>query len=47
MVTNLDRKEINTALAKAIAFKNCQKDDAAADWARELVTLLGLKEILK
>lgn len=46
-VTTLDRTAINTALAKAIAYKNCGKDDQAADWGRQLIELLDLKEILK
>ena len=45
-VDNLDRQAINRALAKAIAYKNCGKDDAAAEWARALIALLDLKEIL-
>jgi hypothetical protein len=45
-VTALDRSEINRALAKAIAYKNCGKDDQANQWARKLVELLECAEIL-
>ena len=43
----LDRSAIARALAKAIAYKACGKDDAALEWARELVRLLHCAEILK
>lgn len=42
----MDRSEINRALAKAIAYKQCGKDDDARKWARRLVTLLECGEIL-
>lgn len=42
----IDRAEINRALAKAIAYKQCGKDDAAREWARRVVTLLQCSEIL-
>lgn len=42
----MDRSEINRALAKAIAYKNCGKDADAAEWARKLVKLLECAEIL-
>lgn len=42
----IDRKEVNTALAKAIAYKNCGKDHAAEQWARRLVELLECADIL-
>lgn len=42
----LDRSEINRALAKAIAYKQCGKDDEAENWGRELIKLLELEEIL-
>jgi hypothetical protein len=45
-MTNLDRSEINRALAKAIAYKNCGKDHAAETWAAELVRLLDCAGIL-
>jgi hypothetical protein len=42
----MDRSEINRALAKAMAYKNCGKDTEAAEWARRLVELLECAEIL-
>lgn len=42
----MDRQEINRALAKAIAYKNCGKDEEAAEWARKLVEMLECAEIL-
>ncbi len=43
----IDRAEISRALAKAIAYKNCNKNEEAKQWARELIKLLELAEILK
>ncbi len=43
----IDRSKTAQALAKAIAYKNCNKDKEAADWARELIRLMELAEILK
>lgn len=43
----IDRSAVNQALAKAIAYKNCGKDNMAAEWARELIKMLELSEILK
>lgn len=43
----VDRSEAARALAKAIAFKNCGKDDAANEWAIELVRVLECGDILK
>jgi hypothetical protein len=43
----IDRAEVARALAKAIAYKAVGKDQEAADWARRLVRLLELSEILK
>jgi hypothetical protein len=40
------RSEINRALAKAIAYKDCGKHDLAAEHARELIRLLGCADIL-
>ncbi len=40
------RIEINRALAKAIAYKNCGKDQQAAAWAAKLVRLLECHDIL-
>ena len=42
----MDRTEINRALAKAIAYKNCGKQELAEQWARKLVELLECAEIL-
>jgi hypothetical protein len=46
-MSQIDRSAVNTALAKAIAYKNCGKDSDAAEWARKLVRLLECAEILK
>lgn len=43
----IDRSAVARALAKAIAYKQCGKDLEAAQWARQLVALLELSEILK
>ena len=42
----IDRVEVNRALAKAIAYKNCGKDAQAEEWARTLIELLELAQIL-
>lgn len=42
----LDRSEINRALAKAIAYKQCGKDEQAELWALRLVHLLECSDIL-
>lgn len=47
MITTTDRQEIGKALNKAIAFINCGKEKDAEMWARQLVELLQLKQILK
>lgn len=43
----LDRSEISRAMAKAIAYKQCGKQEQAEEWARELVRLLECAEILR
>lgn len=43
----IDRSEVNRALAKSIAYKQCGKDDEAAAWATKLVLLLECSEILE
>lgn len=43
----IDRTAAAQALAKAIAFKACGKDQDAAAWARKLVTILECADILK
>jgi hypothetical protein len=45
-MTNLDRSEINRALAKAIAYKQCGKDLEARKWAAALVGMLECASIL-
>lgn len=42
----IDRVEVSRALAKAIAYKECGKDRAAAAWAAQLVELLESSAIL-
>lgn len=42
----MDRSAINRALAKAIAYKQCGKNDEASAWAVELIRLLELSSIL-
>ena len=42
----IDRSAAAQALAKAIAFKACGKDEEAADWAACLVRLLECSDIL-
>lgn len=43
----INRSEVNRALAKAIAFKQCGKDEEAAVWAAQLVKLLEVANILR
>lgn len=43
----IDRSKTSQALAKAIAYKQCGKHEEAAQWARELIRLLELSDILK
>ena len=43
----IDRSEVSRALAKAIAYKNCNKDKEAEEWAIELIRLLECENILK
>lgn len=43
----IDRSKVNQALAKAIAYKQCGKEGEAREWAKELIKLLELAEILK
>lgn len=43
----MDRSAINRALAKAMAFKACGKDEEAKQWAREVVRLLECADILR
>lgn len=43
----MDRSEINRALAKAIAYRQCLKDAQAEAWARKLIELLECADILR
>ncbi len=43
----IDRSEVSRALAKAIAYKNCNKDEEAEQWAIKLIRLLECANILK
>lgn len=43
----MNRSELNQALSKAIVYKNVGKDKQAKEWARKLIELLELSEILK
>jgi hypothetical protein len=43
----IDRSEVNRALAKAIAYKQCGKHSEAEAWARKLVELLECATILR
>jgi hypothetical protein len=42
----LDRTRINRALAKALAYKECGKDEDARTWAAELCRLLECAEVV-
>jgi hypothetical protein len=42
----MDQREMNRALAKALAFQRCGKDEEAAQWAHALVGLLREAGIL-
>lgn len=42
----MNRSAINTALAKAIAYKNCGKPDTAELWTIILVKRLGMSHLL-
>jgi hypothetical protein len=42
----IDRSEVNRALAKAIAYKQCGKDHKAAMWAAQLIRQLECAAIL-
>ncbi len=44
----MDRSAINKALAKAMAYKACgNREKEAREWARELIRLLELADILR
>ncbi len=42
----IDRRLVSQALAKAIAYKECGKDEMSRRWATHLVMLLGNARIL-
>ena len=42
----INREQAARAMAKAIAYKQCGKDQQANEWARELVRILECAEIL-
>lgn len=44
---DINRSELNKALSKAIAYKQCNLNGEAEKWGRELIKLLELEEILK
>jgi hypothetical protein len=44
---SIDRSKVSQALAKAIAYKQCGKEREAEQWAKELIRLLELAQILK
>lgn len=46
MTSRTDRSELSRALAKAVAYRDCNKPEKAAAWAAELVRLLEAKAIL-
>ena len=46
MTSKLDRSELSRALAKAIAYHDCNKPEKAALWAARLARLLNAKVIL-
>lgn len=43
----IDRSEVSRALAKAIAYKSCGNDAKAEEWAKKLIQLLEMANILK
>lgn len=46
-MSDINRSEVSRSLAKAIAYKNCGKDQEANEWARKLVEQLKCSDILK
>lgn len=46
MITTDNRKEIATATAKCIAYKNCGKQDMVNLWALKLLELLECNDII-
>ena len=46
-VETLDRVNINRALAKCIAYRNCGKHDKADAWAVQLMRELQARDLLR
>lgn len=46
MTTRATRSELATAMAKAIAYRDCGKPEQAAEWAAKLVKMLEAEQIL-
>jgi hypothetical protein len=46
LTSRATRSELAQALAKAIAYRDCGKAEAAAEWAAKLVRMLEAQEIL-
>lgn len=46
MTSKATRSELSRALAKAIAYRDCNRPQQAADWAAELVRMLEAQCIL-
>jgi hypothetical protein len=46
MIDNETRSEISQAIAKAIAYRNCDKQDQVEFWAKKLIGLLGANNLL-
>jgi len=47
MTSRATRSEINQALAKAIAYRDCGKPGLAMAWAAKLVMMLEAEKILR
>lgn len=47
MIDNNARADINRALAKVIAYRNCGKDALADEWSVTLMQLLESNHLLK
>lgn len=46
-IDNATRVQINTALAKVIAYRNCGKDPLADEWSVTLMQLLESHHLIK
>ena len=47
VIDNTTRAEINRALAKVIAYRNCGKDALADEWSINLMQLLESNHLLR